>query len=122
MGTVQMYWPPMANSPTLTAKCRTAQPKTKSIGGQAAFNMAPWSDYVEVYWSEHAEAYVTPVAEDLVGVAILYYKDKLQNQRSDRFDSLLTLFQPYILRLEGQSQASSPEEPVHLSDEHPLCH
>jgi flavin-dependent dehydrogenase len=32
---------------------------------------APWSDCVEVYWSGDAEAYVTPVADDCVGVAIL---------------------------------------------------
>lgn len=33
--------------------------------------IAPWSDCVEVYWSAGGEAYVTPVAEDCVGVAIL---------------------------------------------------
>ena len=33
--------------------------------------MTPWSDCVEVYWSADAEAYVTPVADDCVGVAIL---------------------------------------------------
>ena len=33
--------------------------------------MAPWSDCVEVYWSDGAEAYVTPVADDCVGIAIL---------------------------------------------------
>ena len=32
---------------------------------------APWSDTVEVYWGEDAEAYVTPVADDCVGIAIL---------------------------------------------------
>jgi flavin-dependent dehydrogenase len=35
------------------------------------FRVAPWTSMVEVYWSPQAEAYVTPVAEDLVGVAIL---------------------------------------------------
>lgn len=33
--------------------------------------VAPWSDTVEVYWADGAEAYVTPVAEDCVGIAIL---------------------------------------------------
>ena len=33
--------------------------------------MAPWSDCVEVYWGREAEAYVTPVAADCVGVAVL---------------------------------------------------
>ena len=32
---------------------------------------APWTSYVEVHWSPRAEAYVTPVADDLVGVAVL---------------------------------------------------
>jgi len=31
----------------------------------------PWTDCVEVYWSHTAEAYVTPVADDCVGVVIL---------------------------------------------------
>ena len=33
--------------------------------------LAPWTDLVEVHWSAQAEAYVTPVAPDLVGVAVL---------------------------------------------------
>jgi flavin-dependent dehydrogenase len=33
--------------------------------------MAPWSEYVEVHWSPLGEAYVTPVADDLVGIAVL---------------------------------------------------
>ncbi|MFI5821868.1 FAD-dependent oxidoreductase [Streptomyces rishiriensis] len=32
---------------------------------------APWSDHVEVHWARRAEAYVTPVADGLVGVAVL---------------------------------------------------
>ncbi|CAD5995855.1 NAD(P)/FAD-dependent oxidoreductase [Agreia sp. COWG] len=35
------------------------------------FAMAPWSDLVEVHWGPRAEAYVTPLADDLVGVAVL---------------------------------------------------
>lgn len=35
------------------------------------YHVAPWSDHVEVYWAGAAEAYVTPVADDLVGVAVL---------------------------------------------------
>ena len=32
---------------------------------------APWTTYVEVHWSPAGEAYVTPVAADLVGLAVL---------------------------------------------------
>lgn len=35
------------------------------------FRVAPWSDFVEVHWSRHGEAYVTPVGNGLVGVAVL---------------------------------------------------
>ncbi|MEO3761604.1 NAD(P)/FAD-dependent oxidoreductase [Mycobacterium sp. B14F4] len=35
------------------------------------YAVAPWSECVEVYWSDIGEAYVTPVADDCVGVAIL---------------------------------------------------
>jgi flavin-dependent dehydrogenase len=35
------------------------------------FAVAPWSDCVEVHWSARAEAYVTPLAPAVVGVALL---------------------------------------------------
>ena len=35
------------------------------------YALAPWTDAVEVTWAERSEAYVTPVAPDTVGVAIL---------------------------------------------------
>lgn len=33
--------------------------------------IAPWNDRVEVHWGSSGEAYVTPVSEDCVGVAVL---------------------------------------------------
>ena len=35
------------------------------------YQLAPWTDLVEVHWSRDAEAYVTPVGPGLVGVAVL---------------------------------------------------
>ncbi len=35
------------------------------------YRTASWTDLVEVHWADAAEAYVTPVADDLVGVAVL---------------------------------------------------
>ena len=46
----------------------TAPPR---YGLRRHFRLAPWTDLVEVHWSATAEAYVTPVAADLVGVAVL---------------------------------------------------
>lgn len=33
--------------------------------------IAPWTDHVEVHWATRSEAYVTPVADDCVGITIL---------------------------------------------------
>ncbi len=35
------------------------------------YRVEPWTDFVEVHWSRHGEAYVTPVGDHLVGVAVL---------------------------------------------------
>lgn len=35
------------------------------------YQVAPWSDHVEVHWSPVSEAYITPEASDLIGLAIL---------------------------------------------------
>jgi flavin-dependent dehydrogenase len=45
--------------------------RARRFGQRAHVSTAPWSDFVEVHWSPAAEAYVTPVAADLVGVALL---------------------------------------------------
>ncbi|MET9646305.1 NAD(P)/FAD-dependent oxidoreductase [Streptomyces syringium] len=47
------------------------------VGGPARYGLrrhyriAPWTDCVEVHWSAEGEAYVTPVGEDCVGIAVL---------------------------------------------------
>lgn len=43
----------------------------RRYGLRAHVAVTPWSDYVEVHWSSPGEAYVTPVADGLVGVAVL---------------------------------------------------
>jgi len=58
--------------------------------------MTPWSDCVEVYWSDGAEAYVTPVADDCVGVAIL-------TSRKGGFDEHLGSFPALQERVHGQA-------------------
>ncbi|SEG56637.1 Dehydrogenase (flavoprotein) [Actinacidiphila yanglinensis] len=48
-----------------------AGPAPARYGLRRHFAVAPWTDCVEVHWSARAEAYVTPVGPDLVGVALL---------------------------------------------------
>jgi flavin-dependent dehydrogenase len=51
---------------------RSAPPRARPrYGLRRHFAVEPWTDLVEVHWSAGAEAYVTPVGPDEVGVAIL---------------------------------------------------
>lgn len=43
----------------------------RRFGQRAHIATTPWSDCVEVHWSPGAEAYVTPVSEDMIGIAVL---------------------------------------------------
>ncbi|MFY0409522.1 NAD(P)/FAD-dependent oxidoreductase [Solicola sp. PLA-1-18] len=45
--------------------------RRRRYGLRTHLSTAPWSDHVEVHWARDAEAYVTPVGPDLVGVAVL---------------------------------------------------
>ncbi|MGB1225810.1 MAG: NAD(P)/FAD-dependent oxidoreductase [Mycobacterium sp.] len=79
--------------------------KTRRWGIKRHIAMAPWSDYVEVYWSQHTEAYVTPVADDSVGIAIL------TSQRG-RFEEHLAAFPSLRERIDahehGPDRAAGP--------------
>ena len=69
------------------------------FGLRRHYRMAPWTDLVEVYWSREAEAYVTPVADDQVGVAVL------GGARGD-FETRLAAFPALRERLAGAAPAS----------------
>jgi flavin-dependent dehydrogenase len=64
------------------------------------FHSEPWSDLVEVHWDEEAEAYVTPVGEDLVGVAVMF-------AGRGSFDAWLARFPGIVSRL--GPPASAPQ-------------
>ena len=57
--------------------------------------LAPWCDLVEVHWGPAAEAYVTPVAPDQVGIALLW------SGPAKGFDDLLARFPALRERLAG---------------------
>jgi flavin-dependent dehydrogenase len=80
----------------IRAELGLARPNTglRRWGIRRHHAMAPWSDCVEVYWSHDGEAYVTPVADDCVGVAIL-------TSRKGGFDERLSSFPALKLRLDG---------------------
>jgi flavin-dependent dehydrogenase len=43
----------------------------RRFGLSRHYELAPWSDLVEVHWAPRAEVYITPLAPNLVGVAFL---------------------------------------------------
>jgi flavin-dependent dehydrogenase len=67
-------------------------------GQRQHFGVEPWTDLVEVHWSPFAEAYVTPVGPDQVGVALL-------SGRRQPFSQLVQGFPRLLARLPGAGEA-----------------
>jgi flavin-dependent dehydrogenase len=61
----------------------------RRFGLRRHYAMRPWTSYVEVHWSDVAEAYVTPVAADLVGIAVLTATRGSFDEHIRRFPGLL---------------------------------
>ncbi|MFI6584331.1 NAD(P)/FAD-dependent oxidoreductase [Embleya sp. NPDC050493] len=68
--------------------------RARRYGLRRHFAVEPWTDFVEVHWSPHGEAYVTPVGPDLVGVAVL-------GPRGRPYDEHLAAFPALRARLAG---------------------
>jgi len=74
--------------------------RRRRFGVRRHFEVKPWSDLVEVWWGDGCEAYVTPVGEGLVGVALLW------SGKTATFDELLRRFPGLQRRLENVPVAS----------------
>ena len=92
--------------------------KPPRLGLRRHYAIKPWSDFVEVYWSEHAEAYVTPVSDNLVGVAILYAKAHAPPK--DKYESLLSLFPELQEKLSQPCTALSGSGPFERRTKTPV--
>jgi flavin-dependent dehydrogenase len=86
------------------------------------YRIGPWTDLVEVHWAPRAEAYVTPVSDDVVGVALLFAKPRrdapvtadgaddpeaADEGASDDFTARLSAFPALRGRLAGAPAAST---------------
>ncbi len=72
----------------------------RRFGLRRHYAIRPWSRFVEVYWADDCEAYVTPAGPERVGVAFLW------SGRKARFDDLLAGFPALEARLRGAPQDS----------------
>lgn len=74
--------------------------KGRRYGLRQHFRVEPWSDLVEVHWTPTVEAYVTPVGDELVGVALL-------GKQGMDYAALLAAIPSLASRLHGATAAST---------------
>jgi menaquinone-9 beta-reductase len=72
------------------------------VGTRMHFRREPWSDFVEVHWHQHGQAYVTPVAPDQVCVALVAKRAAPLHMRD-----LPALFPTLADRLKGAEPTDS---------------
>jgi flavin-dependent dehydrogenase len=82
------------------AQLDSAKRDTHRYGFRMHFRVRPWSDYVEVHWGAGCQIYVTPVADNEVGIALLASHSKL------RVREALRQFPELMERLEGAKESS----------------
>jgi len=89
------------HSPTRAALGLALRPsRAPRFGIRRHFAVRPWSDRVEILLAPGAEAYVTPVGAELVGVAILF-------EGRGVYEELLARFPTLRARLGGASAATA---------------
>ena len=81
----------------------------RRIGLRQHFALAPWSDCVEVHWSDHGQAYVTPVASDEICVAFI------ANRKSSSVAQAMAHFPELQRRLANSPAANKPRGSITLS-------
>jgi flavin-dependent dehydrogenase len=81
------------------------QHSVKRYGFRSHFPVAPWSETVEVYWSDDSEAYITPTDDHNIGVAILGPAGGSFEDRIEAFPALVER----LRRVEGtKTMAAGP--------------
>jgi flavin-dependent dehydrogenase len=83
----------------LTGLERPVARRARRYGLRRHYAMAPEGDLIEVYWTKSVEAYVTPVGDDLVGIAML-------GPQGTDFDRALAEIPELAARVAGREPAS----------------
>ena len=79
------------------------------IGLRQHFQVRRWTDYVEIYWGSQGQAYVTPVANNEVCVALI------SRNRFNCFSDGLAGFPELALRLKDARAISKPRGALSIS-------
>ncbi len=74
---------------------------SKRYGFRQHFEVAPWSEYMEMYWGRSCQLYVTPIAADQVSVAVV------SRDQSFRLADAFEIFPKVKARLKGRSAITS---------------
>jgi menaquinone-9 beta-reductase len=75
------------------------------FGFRRHYRVAPWTDFVELYWGLRCQVYVTPVNREEVGVALISSNPKLR--LATRIEDALGEFPELCARLKDAELASS---------------
>lgn len=68
------------------ARLETGSAYERRIGLRGHFRVKPWTEFVEIYWGEDCQAYVTPIAKDQVCVALI------SRERQESFEAAIAQF------------------------------
>jgi len=79
--------------------------RNQRFGFRRHYRVAPWTDFVELYWGSRCQVYVTPVNREEVGVAVISSNPKLR--LGMRIDDALGEFPGLCARLKDAELASS---------------
>jgi menaquinone-9 beta-reductase len=81
----------------------------RRIGLRQHFRVRPWTDFVEVYWHNRCQVYVTPVGTDEVCIAMI------GGEREARLSNLTALFPVLANRLGRAEPIGSPRGAISMS-------
>jgi 2-polyprenyl-6-methoxyphenol hydroxylase-like FAD-dependent oxidoreductase len=99
------------HSPVRRRQGLSASPeRPRRFGLRRHYRVAPWSEFVEIHLAPGREAFVTPVAPDLVGVAILWDRELWTPDPGPEptYPKLLAGFPGLAARLAGSEVATDP--------------
>lgn len=85
------------------ARLDSGKTRRRRFGFRRHYQIAPWSQFVEISWSDRAQLYITPVAPDRICVALITRDKHL------RFDEGLQLF-PEVTSCLGNAAAVTHEQ------------